>query len=351
VTRFAGGGGAAGFAGDGGPATSASLRNPAGIAVASNGDLYIADTGNHAIRRVEFLTGEITTVAGTGVAGFSGDGGPATAARLRAPEDVVLSPSGDLYVADTGNHVIRMVSAASGAITRVAGTGAPGMEGNGGPAGDARLAGPRGVAMDASGSLYLADSGNNRVCRVTAGAGILVVVAGTGAAGYSGDGGPARGAKLWGPQDVALAANGDLYVADTRNHAVRLVAAATGVITTVVGTGTAGFAGDGGPAAAALLDAPTSLDVAKSGDLYVADSGNHRIRRVVAGSGAIGTIAGSGAAGDAGDGGPSTGASLDAPRGVAVSPAGPYFVTDPIHHRVRKVEGVLSVVDWLEPSA
>lgn len=349
ISSVAGGGSRRGRDGDGSPAVSARLENPVGVAAAVNGDLYIADAGDHSIRRVEFPTGTITTVAGTGVPGSRGDGGLAIEARLNGPEDVFVAPNGDLYIADTRNHAVRKVTAATGVISTVAGNRSPGAEGDGGPAVEARLSSPRAVAASEIGDLYIADTGNNKVRRVSAATGNIGTVAGTGAPGYSGDGARATAARLRAPEGVALGPNGDLYVADTGNHAVRRVALATGIMTGVAGTGAPGYSGDGAPATSALLESPVAIDFGPSGDLYVADTANHRIRRVRLSSGAISTIAGGVENGDLGDGGASTRARLDGPRGIAVSPDGRYYIGGGSSGRVRRVTGILSVVGWLEP--
>lgn len=347
ITTYAGTG-TNGYSGDGGAATSAKIKNPEGIAVAPNGDVYIADSDNHAIRRVNFLTGVITTVAGTGNPGYSGDGAAATSCKLSFPEDVAILPNGDIYIADTGNHAIRKVLAATGTITTVAGTGNPGSSGDGGAATLAKLNSPRGIAIASNGDVYIGDRSNNKIRKVTALTGLISTYAGTGTAGYLGDGGVATAARLKTPQGLHLHTNGDLYFADSGNNVVRKIAAITTIISTVAGTGTAGYTGDGGPATSARLDSPEAVHMAPSGDLYIADTGNHAIRRVQAGSGTITTIAGTGASGYAGDGGPATLAQFNRPRGIAVSTTGTYYISDKNNHRIRKVTGVLSVVAWVE---
>jgi sugar lactone lactonase YvrE len=339
--------GTQGYTGDGAAATAARLRDPEGVEVAANGDLYIADTGNDAIRKVNVLTGVITTVAGTGSSGYSGDGGQATAAKLRAPEDVYVAANGDLYIADTGNHAVRKVSSATGVITTVAGSGPSGSSGDGGPATSARLHSPSGIAVAANGDFYISDTSNDKIRKVTAATGIITTFAGTGTAGYTGDGGAATSARLRTPEGVALAANGDLYFADTGNHAIRKVSAATGIISTYAGTGTAGSTGDGGAATAARLNSPQAISFS-AGDLFIADSGNNRIRRVQAASGNISTVAGTGTAGNTGDGGSATAALLNSPRGITVAPSGAFYIGDRANDRVRKVTGILSVVAWVE---
>jgi sugar lactone lactonase YvrE len=321
---------------------------PHGLALAPSGDLYVADPRGHVVRRVEPVTGIVTLVAGTGEPGSTGDGGRATAARLRAPRDVCVAPSGDLYVADAEAHEIRKISALTGTIATVAGADRAGTWGDGGPAAGAALHAPAGMALSGEGDLFIAERGAHRVRRVLAVSGVIVTAAGTGAPGYAGDNGPAASARFRAPEGVALAPNGDLYVADTGNHVVRRIARATGIVTTVVGTGAPGDAGDGGPGTAAHLRAPRALAFGPAGDLYIADTGNHRVRRVEMESGIITTVAGTGDPGFSGDGGASAEARLHAPCGLAVSPAGAYFIADHVNGRVRRVSGVLSVVAWVE---
>jgi sugar lactone lactonase YvrE len=318
--------------GDGGPATAAQLTTPYGVAIDS-GNVYISDSGNNRIRRVDPATGTITTFAGTGVAGSAGDGGPATAAQLNGPAGVVVA-SGSLYIADfTGNRV-RRVDLATGTITTFAGTGVAGSGGDGGPATSAQLNSPRGLAVD-SGNLYIADSVNNRVRKVDLATGTITTFAGTGVAGFSGDGGPATAAQLNGPAGVVVA-SGSLYIADFTGNRVRRVDLATGTITTFAGTGVAGFSGDGGPAAAAQLNTPRFLAVA-SGNLYITDSGNHRVRKVDLATGIITTFAGTGVAAFGGDGGPATAAQLNVPLGVAAD-AGNLYIADVLNNRIRRID-------------
>lgn len=339
--------GSLGYTGDGGAATSATIKNAEGVAIGPDGSLYIADTDNHVIRRVAPLTGVITTVAGNGSPGGVGDGLAATSARLQFPQDLAVAANGDLYIADTGNHSIRKVTAATGIITTVAGTGTPGSSGDGSAATAAKLSSPRGIVVASSGDYYIADRSNSKIRKVSALTGIITTYAGTGINGYTGDGGLAVAARLRNPEGVELAANGDLYIADTANHAIRRVAAATGVISTIAGTGTFGYTGDGGAATAASLNGPESVTVAASGELYVADRGNHVIRRFPVG-GTISTIAGTGTAGYSGDGGAATAARLNAPAGIAVDSSGAIYIADTSNQRIRKVSGLLSVVGWVE---
>jgi YD repeat-containing protein len=265
-----------GYSGDGGPAEQAKLDQPAGVAVDASGNLYIADTDNRCIRKVN-TSGIITTVAGDGTYGYSGDGGPAAQAKLKRPFSVAVDASGNLYIADTYNYCIRKVDT-GGIITTVAGDGTYGYSGDGGPAAQAKLKRPLSVAVDASGNLYIADIYNNRVWKVDT-SGIITTVAGDGTWGYSGDGGPAAQAKFWGPRGVAVDASGNLYIADRYNHCIRKVDT-SGIITTVAGDGTSGCSGDGGPAAQAKFWSPRGVAVDASGNLYIADSGNTQIRKV-----------------------------------------------------------------------
>jgi hypothetical protein len=320
-----------GFSGDGGSATSARLAQPVATAPDARGNLYVAEQANNRIRKVD-SSGRITTVAGTGRMGFSGDGGPATSARLRFPRGLAPDGDGNLFFADVGNHRIRKVDAA-GIITTVAGTGARGFSGDGGPATSARLSFPRGLRFDAAGNLYLTDGGNARVRRIDT-AGIITTVAGSGESGFSGDGGPATAANLE-PMDVAPDEFGNFFIAEW-NHRVRKVDAA-GIITTVAGTGDAGFSGDGGPATAAALHYPYSV-VTQGANLFILEYNNHAIRRVDA-SGTIHTVAGTPPLpGSHGDGGFAPYAGLRRPGGLGVDDAGNLFIADTENHRIRRVE-------------
>ncbi len=324
--------------GDGGPAAAAALDFPQGLAVDEVGNLYIADTIGDRIRRVD-PNGVISTVAGTGEYGFSGDGGLAAAAFLHSPAGVTLDGEGSLYIADEGNHRIRRVDP-DGVISTVAGTGEDGFSGDGGPATDAALFNPEGVAVDATGNLYIADSFNHRIRRVDPD-GVISTVAGNGDKGFSGDGGPATAASLSFPRDVAVDASGNLYIADTANNRVRRVDP-DGVITTVAGTGEFGFSGDGGPAVDASLNVPAGITLDKSGNLYLTDFNNNRVRRVDP-NGMITTVAGTGERGFSGDGGPAVTASLDLPGGVATDAAGNLYFIDAafFNPRIRAIRGPL----------
>jgi uncharacterized protein (TIGR03437 family) len=329
ITTVAGGGSSG--LGDNGPATSAQLYIPWGVAVDSAGNLYIADTYNNRIRKVS--NGVITTVAGNGTQGSSGDNGPATSAQLSGAMGIAVDSAGNVYVADSGN--IRKVS--NGVIATVAGNGTQGFSGDNGPATSAQLYIPWGVAVDSAGNLYIADTYNNRIRKVTNG--VITTVAGNAACCFSGDNGPATSAQLYGSHGVAAGPDGSVYIADSSNNRIRKVS--NSVITTVAGTGTAGFSGDNGPAISAQLTDPEGVAVDSAGNLYIADTGYSRVRKVT--NGVITTVAGGGAT--LGDNGPATSAQLYSPKGVAVDSAGNLYIADTYNQRVRKVSnGVITTV-------
>jgi len=384
------GSGSWGSKGDGGPAVSAGLSGPRGIAVDQAGDLFIADTGNNEIRMVN-SAGTITTVAGNGTTGFSGDGGPAVLAQLDQPIAVAVDASGNIFIADQHNNRIRMVNAA-GIITTVTG-GTPGFSGDGGPAASAQISNPGGVAVDRAGNLFIADIGNSRI-RVVNPAGIIGTLAGNGTVGFSGDGGPATSAQFVVPLDVSVDAAGNLFIADQGNYRIREVNAAgvidsragtsddgrpasfaqfffpntvaadgagnvfvadtdmhrirkinpAGIMTNFAGNGSAGFSGDGGPAASAQLYYPAAITLDAAGNLYIADTRNERVRKVTP-DGIITTIAGS-IGRPLGDGGPAVQARVTEPDGVAVDQNGNVFIAEAAGNRIRRVDttGIISTV-------
>jgi sugar lactone lactonase YvrE len=272
------GNGQKGYSGDGGPAIAAALSMPHEIQFDSAGNLYIAERDNHVVRKIETKTGIISTVAGTGAPGFSGDGAAAARAQLRSPHSIAIDPQGRLLICDIGNHRIRQVSFSSGTIETYAGTGGREPTPDGAPVQGTPLNGPRTIVFDGEGHLYLALREGNAIYRVVPKTGTIHHLAGTGEQGYSGDGGPARLARFAGPKGLAYF-GGRLYVADTENHAVRQVDLASGVITTVLGTGQRGDGPESSPLGCAL-SRPHGVLVDASGVLYVADSEAHRIRVV-----------------------------------------------------------------------
>jgi len=302
TVRTVAGNGVSGFSGDGADPADASLDTPMGVAIDDRGTVFIADTGNNRIRRIDPTTGSIETVAGNGTFGFSGDGGPATVAAMYAPRSVALDHEGRLLIADTNNHRIRRVDV-DGTISTIAGNGAFGFAGDGKPAIEAMLAYPWGIAVAPDGDIVLGDYLNDRVRRIDAETGIISTVAGRGPdaamaltgdavgtlgslAGRDtivvpiGDGGPATSAFLYHPRGVAVDAHGTIFVADTGNSRIRHIDANTGVIDTVAGTGAYSYWGDGGPGDQAALDLPMAVAVAPSADLWIADTSNLRVRRV-----------------------------------------------------------------------
>jgi trimeric autotransporter adhesin len=294
-----------GFSGDGGPARDASFACMGGLAFDGAGNLYVADVFNGRVRRID-VTGTVTTVAGggpdaTGGPGFAGDGGPATAALLNGPTSIAFDRQGNLYIADTENRRVRKVDP-QGVITTVAGDGTAGFGGDGGPATAAQFKSGganriMAIAVDAAGNLYITDPGNARVRKVDAN-GIISTIAGTGEPGFSGDDGAATAAQLSHPEGLAVDAEGNVYIADTgtptfsKGHRIRKIDTA-GIITTIAGTGEGYFSGDGGPATAATISGPAGLGFDAEGNLYFADSGNNRVRKVDK-NGIITTVAGGG---------------------------------------------------------
>jgi trimeric autotransporter adhesin len=339
ITTVAGNG-TSGFTGEGGPAVDAELSQPRGVATDSAGNFYIADTNNSVIRKVSASSTAINVVAGNRTPGFDNtDGMVATSAELNRPTGVAVDSSGNIYIADFLNNRVREVPVSTGIITTVAGNGTVGYSGDGGPATSATLNGPFSVAVDSSGNLYIADRGNNVIRKVDASSGVITTVAGNATVppGYSGDGGAATAATLNSPYGVGVDSSANIYIADTNNNVIRKVTSSSGTITTIAGNGTAGATGSNGLATSAELNSPFGVALDSSANVYIADRTNMEVRKVTASSGIITTVAGDGVAGYAGDHGSSTSAELNSPNGVAVNSSGNLYIADSGNNVIRMV--------------
>jgi streptogramin lyase len=348
ITTIAGNG-VGGYGGDGGPATSASIQNPKGLWVDEIGNVLIADTENHRIRKIGITPENITTVAGDGAASYSGDDGPATSASLKKPHAVCIHEAAApayLVIADPSNQRIREVNLKTGIITKVAGTLWSGYNGDNRSATSARLYYPFGVHVDPSHNTYIADTYNHRIRKVDGKTGIITTVAGIGSKGFSGDGGPATSARLRYPFNVFLDSTGNIYIVDTYNYRIRKIDAATQIITTVVGDGHRGFRGDDGPATSAHIGKAYDVAVDSAGNLFIADTDNHAIRKVEATTGIITTVVGQGdMAGFEGDGGLATDAKLKSPTGVYVDATGNIYAVDTKNDVVRRVDATTNIIN------
>ncbi|MZH41380.1 MAG: hypothetical protein F3740_06195 [Nitrospinae bacterium] len=339
ITTIAGNG-TAGFSGDGGPALEASLNFPAGLALDWAGNLYVADRNNHRIRMIS-NSGIITTVAGTGKPDFGGDGGPAIEAHLNLPSDVEVGPNDQLYISDRSNNRIRKIGK-DGVITTVAGIGAPGFGGDFGLATNAVLKHPFGISLDKHGNLYIADRGNNRVRKVDD-EGIITTLAGDSMHSFGGDYGPSSYSSLAYPTDVAADDLGNVYISDRNNNRIRKIDG-QGVITTFMGTGHTDFNGDNEIAPETNLYLPLSLAIHPDNKLVVVDRSHHRVRTVGLKDSMVSTIAGNGKPLFKGDGGPGTGATLNTPSGICIDSRNNILVADLQHHRIRKLspDGIIT---------
>ena len=344
------GNGVTGFSGDGGIGTSANINGPWGVAVDSSGNIYFADKSNNRIRKVTAATGNISTVAGSGVAGYSGDGGAATSANLNAPYGIAVGANGNIYISDYLNHRIRMVAAATGIISTVAGNGSAGFSGDGGAAISASLNYPYAVAVNTAGDLYVADYYNSRIRKISGVTGIISTVAGIGSGGSFSDGGLATSAFIGSPEAVAVDPTGNLYLSDSLAHRVRKVTASTGVITTILGNGETTWNGDGNAGTSTAINNPGGMAIDASGDLYFVNAGtlgagtagSHIIRKLSVSTGLVSTVAGTGSSASNGDGGAATSAAVYSPRGVAMDSSGNLYLSEE-SSRVRKVSGLTSL--------
>lgn len=321
-----------------GPALKTNVGEPFGVEIGPDGALYITEVRNHRVRRLDLKSGELTTVAGTGNKGYSGDGGPATKAELNEPYEVRFDRAGNLYFVEMQNHVVRAVDAKTGVIRTLAGTGKPGYAGDGGPAAKAAFRQPHSIALDDSGNVYVADIGNHRIRRIDAQTGLIDSIAGNGDKLMPRDGEAAKGKPVFGPRSLCV--DGDsLWVCLREGNSVWQLDLAKDRWRHVAGTGKQGFTGDGGPAKEATFAGPKGIALGPDHAVYVADTENQAIRRIDLRTGKIATIAGSGPKvnGPPGDGGVATKAVLARPHGVCVGPDGLVYIGDSNHHRVRRV--------------
>lgn len=334
ITTFAGTG-QPGFAGDGGPANQAQLNQPFGLVRGPDGALYVCDTNNHVIRRID-RKGVITTVVGTGQKGYSGDSGAALQATLNEPYELRFDRTGNLYIVERLNHTVRRVDAKTKIITTVAGTGKPGFAGDGGPAAKAQLNQPHSIQFDKQGDLYICDILNHRLRKVLLKENLILTVAGTGEKKPTPDGSPIAGTPLNGPRALDFDRNGDLWLALREGNAVYRFDMKTHTIHHVAGTGKQGFTGNGGPAKEATLSGPKGLSIAPNGNVYLADTESHSIRMIDVRKGTLELIAGTGTKGDGADGDPLE-CKMARPHGVFVDKDGALYIGDSEAHRVRVI--------------
>jgi trimeric autotransporter adhesin len=336
ITTIAGGG-TSGL-GDGGPANNCELLQPYSTAVDAAGNIYIADAGNNRIRKVN-NSGVIATVAGTGAGGYNGDNIEATNAELFGPVGIAVDASGNLFISDDYNNRIRKVNT-FGTITTIAGTGTAGYTGDNGPATSAQLNGPHGIALDDSNNICIADYGNNSVRKINSATGIITTIGGiNGVIGNTGDGGPATIAELYNPDGIAIDAFGNIYIGDISAHVVRKIDT-SGIISRIAGTGIGGYSGDGGVATATKLFEPVGVAVDGTGNVYIGENNNY-IRKVSS-SGIISVVAGNGSGSFIGDGGPATLAGLN-PVGITLDSHGNIYVSDFGNNRIRRIRNTVAV--------
>lgn len=325
------------IAGNGKPGYAADqVNNPYGIAIGPDGALYICDIDNHAVRRLDLQTRKLTTVAGNARMGYSGDGGPATAASLYEPYEVRFDKAGNMYFVEMKNHIVRRVDAKTKIITTVAGTGKPGFSGDGGPANKAQLAQPHSIQFDPDGNLLICDIANHRIRRVDMKTGIITTWGGTGEKKPTPDGAPVAGTPLFGPRAIDVDPKGNLYLALREGNMVYRIDWKAQTIHHIAGTGAKGWSGDNGPARQALLNGPKGISWSKDGGVYIADTESHTIRRIDLKTGIITTVAGTGKRGDGPETSPLT-CSMSRPHGIFIDKKGVIYIGDSEAHRVRRL--------------
>lgn len=324
--------------GDSGTALTKNIGDPFGVEIGPDGALYICEVRNHRVWRLDLKSHELKVVAGNGTKGYSGDGGPATKAQLNEPYEVRFDKAGNMLFVEMQNQLVRKVDAKTGVISTVAGTGAKGFSGDGGKATAATMSSPHSITLDAADNLFIADIANHRIRKVDAKSNIITTIAGNGERKQPSTG-PAAGKPMLGPR--ALFIDGEtLWIALREGHAVWRMDLKSGMLTHVSGTGQKGFEGDGGPAKTATFNGPKGIAIGPDKCVYVADTENHAIRKIDLASGQISTVAGRGPdhKGATGDGGPATAATMDRPHGICLGPDGALYIGDTLTHRVRRVK-------------
>jgi streptogramin lyase len=325
-----------GYSGDGGPALKAQLNTPSGLVRGPDGALYLCDTANHAIRKIT-ADGTISTIAGTGQAGYSGDGGPALKAQLREPWEVRFDSDGNMIFVERLNHIIRRIDKQSGLISTVAGTGKSGFSGDGGPATTAQLNEPHSLQLDAAGNIFFCDIANQRIRRIDKQTGVISTFCGTGKGGPTPDGAPIQGTPLNGPRAIDFDKEGNLWVVLRQGNAIYKLDLKAGTIHHMAGTGKKGFTGDGGPARQATFSGPKGISVGPDGNIYLADTENHAIRMIDLAKGTIDLVAGTGVKGSGPDGDPKK-CPINRPHGIFVDADGSIYVGDTENNRVRVIK-------------
>jgi streptogramin lyase len=336
--RTIAGNGQAGFSGDQGPAAAAQINNPYGLRIGPDGAMYLCEIGNHRIRRVDLKSGILSTFAGTGEKGYSGDGGPALQAQMNEPYEVVFDRAGDLFFTDMQVHAIRRIDRKTGIITTVAGTGQPGFSGDGGPAVKAQLRQPHSIAIAPDGGLLICDIGNNRIRRVDFKTGMIATFAGTGEKGPTPDGAALEGTPLNGPRALDVDDHGNLWLVLREGNAIYRIDPRQRKIFHVAGTGEKGYTGDGGDAKLARLNGPKGISWSPHG-IFIADTENHAIRRLDEKTGVITTVAGTGTRGDGPDGANPLKCQLARPHGILATRDGTVYIDDSENHRLRRLTG------------